>query len=133
METKIVFFNSEPININEGIKIKTKTVDDNRPKTIVIAIGFKNCACKLFSNSKGVSPPIVVKEVSNTALSLSWEPCITDSKTEPPLLILSYILSGLSFYDMTLKTDLVDCLLQGYQLLGVVAADKGPTLGETAR
>jgi hypothetical protein len=33
---------------------------------------------------------------------------------------ISYItyISGLSFYDMTHKTGLVDCLLQGSQLLG---------------
>ena len=33
-----------------------------------IAIGFKNCACLLFSNSKGAKPAIVVNEVKKIAL-----------------------------------------------------------------
>jgi hypothetical protein len=30
------------MKMREGIKIKTKNVDDNNPNTMVIAIGFKN-------------------------------------------------------------------------------------------
>tara|TARA_B100001123_G_C14691191_1_gene781400 strand:+ start:401 stop:616 length:216 start_codon:yes stop_codon:yes gene_type:complete len=71
LDPKIVSLNSTPTNIKEGIKTNTKKVAANNPNTIVIAIGFKNCACKLLSNKRGVSPAIVVKDVNNTALNLS--------------------------------------------------------------
>ena len=51
--------------------MSTNKVDDNNPNTMVTAIGFKNWACKLFSNNNGVKPAIVVKEVNRTARSLS--------------------------------------------------------------
>ena len=83
---------SEPIVNIAGINIKTKIVENSNPKTIVIAIGFKNCACTLVSNSNGVKPPIVVKDVRITALNLSWAPFITAIFSSIPFLILLLIL-----------------------------------------
>ena len=39
------------------------------PYETLIAIGFKNCACLLFSKIKGVNPATVVAEVKNIALN----------------------------------------------------------------
>ena len=38
------------------------------PYEIETAIGFKNCACLLFSKSRGARPAIVVSEVKKIAL-----------------------------------------------------------------
>ena len=41
---------------------------------MVIAIGIRNCACRLVSKSSGVRPPMVVAEVRITARSRSQAP-----------------------------------------------------------
>jgi hypothetical protein len=56
-----------------GRKIKIHSVPNNKPKAMVIAIGMINCAWKEVSNIKGNKPPIVVKEVSITALNRKYE------------------------------------------------------------
>ena len=51
-----------------------------------IAIGFKNCACLLFSKSSGANPAIVVKEVKKIALNLDFPASLSaSSKTIPDL------------------------------------------------
>jgi len=78
----IPFFKSSRVKITDGIKNKIIKVANAIPKTIVIAIGIKNCACKLFSNKSGVNPPIVVAEVKRTALNLSQLPLTTASSSD---------------------------------------------------
>ena len=55
-----------------------------RPKAMEVAIGIKNWACKEVSNSSGVNPAMVVKEVSKTALSLFTEASTSASSELSP-------------------------------------------------
>ena len=55
----------------QALKTDTSNVANARPNTIVIAIGNKNCACRLFSNINGIKPPMVVSEVNSTARNRS--------------------------------------------------------------
>ena len=50
-----------------GINNRISRVPYARPKTMDVAIGIKNCACNEVSNKIGVSPAIVVRDVSKTA------------------------------------------------------------------
>jgi hypothetical protein len=50
-----------------------------RPKTIVAAIGMRNCAWSDVSNIRADNPPIVVRDVSKTGLNLSTTPLIIAS------------------------------------------------------
>ena len=57
--------------ISAGTSTSTKSVAAAMPNTMVTAIGSRNCACRLVSNSSGASPPMVVSEVKSTARSRS--------------------------------------------------------------
>ena len=50
-----------------GTKKSTSIAENPRPKAIEVAIGIRNWACNELSKSRGVSPPMVVSEVSSTA------------------------------------------------------------------
>ncbi len=60
--------------ISVGMTSSTSRVVAINPNTSVIAIGIRNCAWKLLSNSKGVNPPIVVSDVRITARKRSQVP-----------------------------------------------------------
>ena len=70
--------------IRAGMTSSTRMVAIARPKIMVIAIGIKNCACKLVSNNKGVRPPMVVSDVSRTARNRSWPPPIMAGMVASP-------------------------------------------------
>ena len=53
-----------------------------------MAIGFKNCACLLFSKSNGVRPATVVAEVKNIALNREFPALRRPSLKEKPFLKL---------------------------------------------
>ena len=42
--------------ISDGTTMSTRTVATMRPKTMVIAMGMRNCACRLVSKISGVNP-----------------------------------------------------------------------------
>ena len=62
------------IAIKAGTTIKTKITPNPRPKTSVITVGLRNCACDEVSYSKGDRPRTVVNVVSNTGLNRSVTP-----------------------------------------------------------
>ncbi len=47
-----------------GSKMRMTTVTANSPNEMAMAMGMRNCACRLFCKSKGARPAKVVTEVS---------------------------------------------------------------------
>ena len=76
--------------INAGTTNRTRKVENINPKQIVMAIGTIYIARVDDSNINGLSPAIVVRDVSNTALNLerdaSLMASIVDSPSANPLL-----------------------------------------------
>ena len=81
--------------IRAGTTNRIKNVAMPRPKTIVIAIGIKNCACRLFSKRSGSKPPTVVAEVNIIGRNLSQEAFTIASVIDSDLSLSSTVVANI--------------------------------------
>ncbi len=74
----------------KGNITSVKTVAMAIPYEIDIAIGFKNCACLLFSKSNGAKPATVVNVVNSTGTTISASSPITWATNDAFVVDLAY-------------------------------------------